>query len=247
VEGRRPVLEALRAGRRRVLSVTVQEGLAPRGTLDDILAAASAARVPVQEVAAERLSAMARTDAPQGVVARCDPLPLVQLDDVAVPAPALVAVLDGVTDPRNLGAVARSAEAAGATGLVASRHGGSPLTAAAGKAAAGALEHLPVALVAGIPAALRRLKALGLWVVALDAAGPDQIFGHHLLGEPVALVVGAEGRGAGRLVKELADSVTKIPLTGRIGSLNAAAAMSIAVFEVRRVRLVGEGPFSGLK
>ena len=230
VEGRRPVLEALKAG--RVRRLFTRQGTA----IDEIEAEAQRQRVAVERIPRERLEEMARTDAPQGVVAECHPLPLYDLDDVVEPRPALVLVLDGVVDPRNLGAAARAAEAAGATGMVVSRHEGSPLSPAAGKAAAGALEYLPVVLVAGIPAAVRRLKDLGLWVAVLDSAGTAPLWDFPLATEPLALVIGAEGRGVGRLVKELADVVVTIPLTGRIGSLNAASAAAVALFEVRRVR-----------
>ena len=236
MEGRRPVLEALRAGRRRVHRVLVQAGLPDRGTLADVRAAAAARGVPVEDVPRARLEAMARTEAPQGVIARCDPLPLADLDALAAPPPALVLVLDGVVDPRNLGAAARAAEAAGATGVVASRHEASPLSPVAAKASAGALEHVPVSLVAGIPSALRRLKQLGVWVVALDPDGTTPIWDVAVLTEPVALVVGAEGRGLTRLVRESADVAASIPLAGAVSSLNAAAAAAVALFEVRRHR-----------
>ena len=236
VEGRRPVLEALRAGRRRVHRVLLQAGLPDRGTLADVRAAAAERRVPVEDVPRARFEAMARTEAPQGVIARCDPLPLADLDALAAPPPALVLVLDGVVDPRNLGAAARAAEAAGATGVVASRHEGSPLSPAAAKASAGALEHVPVALVAGIPSALRQLKRLGVWVVALDADGTTPIWDVAVLTEPVAMVVGAEGRGLTRLVRESADVAASIPLAGAVSSLNAAAAAAVALFEARRRR-----------
>lgn len=232
VEGRQPVLAALRAGRRRVRRVFVQEGL----ELGEVRSAARSAGARVDEVTADELAAMARTDAPQGVVARCDPLPIASLEEVVVPAPALVVVLDGVIDPRNLGAAARAAEAAGATGLVVSRHRGSPLTPAGAKAAAGAFEHLPVAVVAGIPSALRELKERDLWIVVLDGDGETSIWDLPVAGQPLALVVGSEGRGAARLVKDRADVIARIPLFGQIPSLNAATAAAVALFEVRRAR-----------
>lgn len=238
LEGRQPVLEALRAGRRRVRRVFVQEGLPDRGSLAAIKREASARGVRVLDLPAPRLSDLARTDAPQGVIAECDPLPLADLLDLVEPAPALVVVLDGIVDPRNAGATARSAEAFGSTGMVLSRHGASPLTAAAAKAAAGAFEYLPVAIVAGVPSALRRLKDLGLWLAVLDPRGPTSLHDLHLAREPLALVVGAEGKGPGRLTRELCDVDVRVPLSGRIGSLNAATAAALALYEVRRVRMV---------
>jgi 23S rRNA (guanosine2251-2'-O)-methyltransferase len=216
--------------------VYVQSGLPPAGVLGRIRSTAQSQGVAVEQVTAATLGGLARTDAPQGVVARCDPLPLARLADLTAPAPALVLVLDGVVDPRNLGAAARAAEAMGATGLVVSRHGGSPLSAAAAKAAAGALEHLPVSLVAGIPSTLQRLKRLGLWVVALDPDVGDSVWDMALATEPLALLIGAEGRGVGRLAGEWADAAVRIPTFGHTGSLNAASAAAVALSEVRRLR-----------
>src|SRR5439155_20832021 len=133
-------------------------------------------------------------------------------------------------------AAARAAESAGATGLVVSRHGGSPLTAAAAKASAGALEHIPVSVVAGIPSALEQLRRLGLWLVGLDAGAPQTVWDFSLASEPLALVVGSEGRGLARLVRDRLDQIVRIPLSGRVASLNAATAAAIVLFEVSRLR-----------
>ena len=176
--------ELLLAGRRRVHEVLLAADLDPAPVLDDIRELAAEGRVPVREVSRGRLEAQARTDAPQGVVAHAAELPEADLDDLARPGPGgvppFLVALDGVTDPGNLGALLRSAEGAGATGIVLPKHRSVHVTPAATKAAAGAIEHLPMALVGGLPAALARLRELGVWVVGLDGVG-----------RPAALVDGA--------------------------------------------------------
>jgi 23S rRNA (guanosine2251-2'-O)-methyltransferase len=240
IEGLQAVRELLRAGRRRVHQVTVAQGHGSSGPLDEIQELARAARVPLRHAARGQLAGLALTDAPQGVVARADPLPDTPLEvlargDASDPVPFLV-VLDGVTDPHNLGAVMRSALCAGATGLVTGRHRSAPLSPAALKAAAGAAEYLPVATAPGVPAVLTRLAAAGVWTVALDAAARTSIWDLGVATEPVALVLGAEGRGLSRLVRERCDLMVHIPLWGPLESLNVAAAAALACFEVARIR-----------
>ena len=185
------------------------------------------------------LGRLAGVDVHQGVVAIADPLEATELDDLAKPSadgiPTLVA-LDGVTDPHNVGAVLRSAESAGATGAVLARHGGPAVTATVAKAAAGAIEHLRLASVPRIPAALERLRSAGLWIVGLDSEGDSPLFGLELLTEPVVLVLGAEGAGMSRLARERCDVVASIPRKGRTASLNVSAAAALACYEVLRVR-----------
>lgn len=240
VEGRQAVRELLRAGRRRVYQLAVAEGIDETGVVAEILELAQSARVPVRRVDRHQIAAAAESDAPQGVVARAEPLPEAELDALTRrgpdrPAPFLV-VLDGVTDPHNLGAVMRSAVCAGATGMVVGRHRSAGLTATAVKAAAGAVEHLPVARVAGIPAALRVLASAGVWSVGLDVGASHSVWDLDLAGEPVALVLGSEGRGLSRLVRERCDAVVEIPLAGPLGSLNVSAAAALGCFEVARQR-----------
>jgi 23S rRNA (guanosine2251-2'-O)-methyltransferase len=184
----------------------------------------------------ESVVGMADTDAPQGVVARCRLLKLVPLDSLAsAPAPAVM-VLDHVTDPHNLGAIARSLLAAGFTGLVVPARRSAPFSAAAFKAAAGAFEQLPVSMVNSIADALSRLQRLGLWSVGLDSRGEATLFGLPLLTEPVAIVVGGEGAGLSLLVRQRLEVVAHIPLFGEVESLNVSVAAALAAFEVQRVR-----------
>ncbi len=240
MEGRQAVRELFLAGRRRVREVLLESDLSEREILDDIVALAGEARVPVRELSRSRFRSIARTEAPQGVVAMADGLPEADLERLARPGPPstapLLLALDGVTDPGNLGAVLRSAEAAGVSGVILPRHRAVRVTPTVTKAAAGAAEHLPIALVGGLPSAIDRLGELGVWVVGLDAGGEVSIYDLEMVQEPLALVLGAEGRGLSRLVRQRCDARAHIPLHGRLGSLNVAAAGAIACHEVSRRR-----------
>jgi 23S rRNA (guanosine2251-2'-O)-methyltransferase len=241
IEGTRAVCELLRAGRRRALEVFISERREPSPVVEEIEALARAARVPLRIVAEARIAAAARTDANQGVIALAEPLPEADLADLVLGgatagAMPFLVVLDGVTDPHNLGAILRTAECAGATGAVLSRHRAAHVTPTVAKAAAGAIERLPIAVVPGIAAALRELSRLGVWTVGLDAAGTSSVFALDLATAPVALVLGSEGRGLSRLVRERCDAVARIPLGGAIESLNVSAAAAVACYEIARRR-----------
>jgi 23S rRNA (guanosine2251-2'-O)-methyltransferase len=191
----------------------------------------------VRQVPRGRLDAEARTDAPQGVLAHAEPLPELDLDHIlAAAGTPFLLVLDGVTDPQNLGALIRTAEVAGATGVVVARHRAAHVTPTVAKAAAGAIEHVPIALVPGIPATLAALADRGVWTVGLDADAPRPIWDLTLGSEAIALVLGAEGTGLSRLVKARCDLLVAIPRRGAIDSLNVAAAGAVAAFEVARQR-----------
>lgn len=242
VEGRQAVRELLLAGRRRVQEILLASDLDQADIIDDIVELAGDAHVVVRSISRNRIEGLARTDAPQGVIARAAPLAEANLDDLAVPqdgvAPFLLA-LDGVTDPHNLGALLRSAEVAGVSGVLLPRHRAVHITPTVAKGAAGAIEHLPIALVGGIPAALLRLRELGVWSVGLDETGPRTLWETASLTEPVVLVLGAEGRGLSRLVRQRCDQVARIPVQGRLSSLNVSVAGALACFEVTRARTLG--------
>ena len=240
VEGRQAVRELLLAGTRKVREVWVAGDQDDALVLDDIAELAQSVGVAVRDVSRAKLASAARTEAPQGVLAQAAALPEVELDDMLAGIrhgvhPFLLAV-DGVTDPGNLGALLRSAECAGVTGVVLPRHRAVHITPTVTKAAAGSIEYLPMTLVGGLPTAIRHLQESGVWVVGLDASGPRSLFDLDLADRPVALVLGAEGAGLSRLVRERCDVVVSIPLGGRIGSLNVAAAGALACFEVARRR-----------
>jgi 23S rRNA (guanosine2251-2'-O)-methyltransferase len=179
--------------------------------------------------------ALAETEAPQGVIAECAPIMPTAVDALAR-SEAAVVVLDHIEDPHNLGAVARSALAAGMTGLVMSSKRAAPLSASAFKAAGGALERLPVSVVGSIPEALNRLKGGGVWVVGLEAQSDAVLFGLEILTEPVAIVVGAEGSGLSVLTAKRCDVLASIPMAAGSESLNASVSAALACFEVMRVR-----------
>lgn len=239
VEGRQAVRELLLAGTRPVREVVVAAGQNPTGALAQVLELAAELRVPLKEVARSKFESMANTEAPQGVIARAAPLAEHDLEELARPSdgrPPFLLVLDGVTDPGNVGAALRTAECAGVTGAVLGRHRSAHITPAAAKAAAGAIEHVPMAVVPGIPNALARLAELGVWTVGLDVAAPTSVYEISVAAEAVALVVGSEGRGLSRLARQRCDVVAAIPLSGHLSSLNAAAAVAIGTFEVARHR-----------
>ncbi|MGH3442917.1 MAG: 23S rRNA (guanosine(2251)-2'-O)-methyltransferase RlmB [Nitriliruptorales bacterium] len=240
VPGLHPVRELLRAATRveRIL-VAPQREESP--VVADIRRLAAEAGVPVDGSPAERLDDLAGGVAHQGVVALAEAFRLVELEDL-LPAPgeaALLVALDGITDPHNLGAIARTAEAAGAHGLVVPRRRTASVTPAVEKAAAGALAHLPVAAVPNIARALELLATRRVWSVGLAAGAEPLLYECELLTEPVAIVVGAEGRGLSRLVTERCDLLVRLPMLGKVGSLNASVAAAIALYEVRRRRDAG--------
>jgi 23S rRNA (guanosine2251-2'-O)-methyltransferase len=235
------VRELLLAGRRRVHELWVTADVAQRGGVDDLIALAHDQRVPVQQVARKRLESEARSEAPQGVLAKAASLPEVDLDDLVAArpgtAPPFLVLVDGVTDPGNLGALLRSAEGAGVTGVVLPRHRAAHVTPTVAKAAAGAIEHLSIALVPGLPSAIERLRRHGVWVVGLHDAARGSLFElGDLARGPVAVVLGAEGSGLSRLVRERCDLLVAIPMNGALSSLNVSAAAALACYEVARQR-----------
>ncbi len=227
VEGIHAVAAAATAGRVERLWVDSRR----RGDVESVVQAASGAEV----LFVDDVRPFAETEAPQGVVARCTPLAPVPVTSLAE-GRAAVMILDHLVDPHNVGAIARSASAAGMTGLVVSDRRAAPLSATAFKAAAGALEHLPVAMVGSIADALRRLDGHGLWTIGLDVSGERSLFGLDLLTEPVAVVVGAEGSGLSTLVRARCEVLAAIPMVEGRFSLNASVASALAAFEVMRVR-----------
>jgi 23S rRNA (guanosine2251-2'-O)-methyltransferase len=214
--------------------------LDPAPVLDDIRELAGEARVLVKVVGRGKLDAAARTDAPQGVIAFARPLPDVSLDELLRARPGTGApfllLSDGITDPGNLGALLRSAECAGVTGVVLPQHRAVHITPTVTKAAAGSVEHIPMALVGGMPSAIRQLQEQGVLVVGLDERAEKGIWDLDLGDRAVALVLGAEGPGLSRLVRDRCDELVSIPMRGRLASLNVATAGALACFEVARGR-----------
>jgi 23S rRNA (guanosine2251-2'-O)-methyltransferase len=239
VEGRHAVRELLLAGRRKTREVVFAADLDPAPILDEIVDLAAEARVEIRKISRAKFEAMAKTDAPQGVLAKAQPLPDLELEDVLMTedgTPPFLLILDGITDPGNLGALLRTGECAGVTGVVLPRHRSARISPTVAKAAAGAIEHLPIATVSGIPKALGELVSHGVWSVGLDVAADTDVYAMTVADGPVALVLGAEGRGLSRLARERCDLVVTIPVRGVLGSMNVSAAAAVACFEVARRR-----------
>ncbi len=238
IEGRRPVLEALRAGRplRRLLVARGER----HGLLLEIIRLAREQGIRIEEVPPADLERRARTRVHQGVVALAAAEPPVDVANLLARArqrgeAPLLLIAAGIQDPQNLGSLIRSAEAAGAHGVVIPRHRAAGLTPAVAKAAAGALAHLPVAEAVNLSQTIEMLKKEGLWVCGADP-GAETSYHEADLGGPLALVVGSEGRGMPRLVRETCDFLVRIPMAGRVASLNAAVAGAILMFEAQRQR-----------
>jgi 23S rRNA (guanosine2251-2'-O)-methyltransferase len=239
VEGRQAVRELLLAGTRAAREVWVADDLDDSEVLSDIADLANELHVSVRHVSRRELDSASRTEAAQGVMAYAVELVDHDLDELCRPTeqgPPFLLALDGVTDPGNLGALLRSAECAGVTGVALPRHRAVHVTPTVTKAAAGAVEYVPMALVGGLPSAISRMRDLGVWVVGLDAGSDTSIHGLDLGDQPVCLVLGSEGKGLSRLVRERCDVVVSIPLRGRLSSLNVSVAGALACFEVVRQR-----------
>ncbi|HET9964608.1 MAG TPA: 23S rRNA (guanosine(2251)-2'-O)-methyltransferase RlmB [Rubrobacter sp.] len=228
VYGKRPVVEALRSGRRKVFEVIDAVG-------DEEVANAAGARgVSVKRASRQRVEELAWGGVHQGVAARVEPYPYSGLEEIlSIPDP-LVLVLDGVTDPRNLGAVLRAADGAGASGVVIPKDRAVGVRAPAVKASAGASEHVLVARVTNLRRAVDTMKEAGLWIYAAEAGGTP--YTELDLAAAVALVLGSEGRGVRRLVREGCDGTVSIPMLGGVESLNVSVASAVLLYEARRRR-----------
>ena len=243
IEGRNAVIEALRAGT-AIDKIYLARGETDK-TLGHIASTARAAGIVVVEADRRKLDAMSATHAHQGVVALSAVRKYVPLADILSAAeakgePPLLVVCDEISDPHNLGAILRTAECAGAHGVVIPRRRSAGLTAVVGKTSAGAASWLPVARVANLPSALEELKKRGLWIFGAAADGGTALYDADLKG-PAALVIGSEGSGMGRLVREKCDYLVSIPLRGRIQSLNASNAAAVLLYEAVRQRMNGPG------
>ena len=239
IEGRNAVIEALRAG------TPVDKIYLARGETDSALGhIASTARskgIVVVECDRRKLDGMSRTHSHQGVIALAAVREYASVDDILDAArekgePPLIVVCDELSDPHNLGAVIRTAECAGAHGVIIPKRRSAGLTAVVAKTSAGAVSHLPVARVANLPSLLKQLKKEGIWVFGADAAGTVPLYEADLKG-PAAIVIGSEGSGMSRLVAETCDVLVRIPMKGKLNSLNASAAAAILLYEAVRQRL----------
>jgi 23S rRNA (guanosine2251-2'-O)-methyltransferase len=239
VTGPHAALEVLRAGKRAVrrLVLARQEGGA---TIEAILAFARERQLPVETRPREELDRRVRGETHQGVLLEVGPFPYAEPEALvaqasAGPGPGFLLVLDGIQDPQNLGAIVRSAEAAGVHGCILPRDRATGVGPAAVRASAGATEHLPIAQVTNLATFLAFVKSQGFWVVGTDVAGGRDLFTTDL-SDPLALVIGGEERGLRHLTKSRCDLIVQIPSRGKVSSLNASAAAAVCLFEVARQR-----------
>lgn len=241
IYGRRPVLEALRAGRRRVYQLRIAQGLEGGASLEEVYQAASRSGVQVESVPRQALDDVAGRHG--GVAAVVGPYPWAGLEDVierirTSALPCLLLVLDVIQDPQNLGSLLRTAEAVGVDGVLLPLRRGAEVTAAVVSASAGATEHLAI-IRANLAQALTQLKEIGVWIVGLDSDPGLPDLRSVDLALPLALVVGNEAEGMRRLVRDSCDWVVRLPAQGEIESLNAAVAGSIALYAAWEARRPG--------
>ena len=238
IEGRNAVIEALRAGR-AIDKIFVAKGDVDK-TLGHIASKAREKGIVVVEADRRKLDFMSLTKAHQGVVAVVGVRDYCNIEDIFAiaeergEAPFII-VCDEISDPHNLGAIIRSAECSGAHGVIIPKRRSAGLTAIVDKSSAGAAEHMAIARVPNIPAALKELKDRGVWVYGTAADGANGLWNTDFKGS-MALVIGSEGEGMGRLVKETCDFVVSLPMKGKVSSLNASAAAAIVMYEVLRQR-----------
>ncbi len=237
LEGRNAILEVLRSGR-DIEKIMVAKGNV-EGTIKRIIAIAVEKGVVIQEVSRQKLDEISQTKNHQGVIALVSAHDYVEVEDILAAAKEkgedpFVLLLDGITDPHNLGAILRTAECAGVHGVIIPKRRSVGLNATVGKTSAGAIEYMPVARVTNIVQTMEYLKKEGLWIACADMKGLDH-FDTNMKG-PLALVIGSEGDGVSRLVKENCDFTASIPMYGKISSLNASVAAALLMYEVVRQR-----------
>ncbi len=238
IEGRNPVLEALKSGR-EIDKILVQSG-EKNGSLKKIIAVAREKKIVVTETERRRLDAMSVTHSHQGVIAFAAAREYSTVEDILKSAAdkgeqPFIVIADDLTDPHNLGSVIRTANAAGAHGVIIPKRNSVGLSPVVEKTSAGALEFTPVARVSNLASTIEFLKKKNIWVVGADMDGSETIYTHDFSGA-VAIVVGSEGKGVSRLVREKCDFIVSIPMNGRINSLNASVAAALMMYEVVRTR-----------
>lgn len=236
------VSESLKA--RRVSRLLHERGAGPR--VDAIVARAYELRIPVETVDRRALDKVTRGGVHQGVAAELQPLPAYTVDELVGEAdgPPLIVVLDGIEDPQNFGAILRSVDASGATGLVRQARHSAPLDGATAKASAGAVHHVRIATVVNIARTLEELKELGVWTVGFDAEATESYDAVDFT-QPTALVFGAEGTGLRRLVRETCERLVSVPMAGQVASLNVSVTAGIGLFEAARQRRARKSPGNG--
>lgn len=241
IAGRNAVLEALR-GQRSINKIMIQDG-ASGGSLGEIIGLAKSKNITVEFAKSDKLDKLAHGVRHQGVAALAAPIAFQTLDDVFAKAEQkgedpFILLLDELQDPQNVGALIRTADAAGVHGVLMPRRRSCPLNAVVAKISAGAVEYVPVVQIGNIAQTIEELQQRGCWVVGADMDG-DDYYAANMTG-PIVLVIGAEGKGLGRLVKQKCDNIISIPMNGGVNSLNASNAGAVLMYEVVRQRLTAK-------
>lgn len=233
IEGRNPVIEALKSDR-EVTKLLVLDG-SREGSIKKIISMANAKKITINYVGKNKINSIAESDNHQGVIAYVSDHKYYEINEVVdLEAPNnLLVICDEITDPHNLGAIIRTADAAGATGVIIPKRRSVHVTPVVSKTSAGATEYVKIARVTNLNRTIDTLKEMGYWIVGADMAGDRNYFDADLKGK-IGLVIGSEGKGISRMVKERCDFLLKIPMRGNVSSLNASAAASILMYEVVR-------------
>ncbi len=244
IEGRNPILEALKSGR-PISKILIAKNIERHGVIAEIMHSARIGDIPLEWVERQALDRLSETGSSQGILAFTSAKEYMELDDLLAIAgqkneAAFYVILDGIEDPHNLGAVLRTAEAAGVHGIITRERRAVGLTSTVEKASAGALEYMPVSRVVNISRTIETLKHNNIWIVGIDQSG-DIDYTRVDYRPPTALVIGGEGRGLSDLVKKNCDFLVRIPMKGKISSLNASVAAAVVMYEVVRQR-APEGP-----
>lgn len=238
VEGRNSVIELLESGR-DINKIFVQAG-EKRGSINKIIAIAKENKILISEISKEKINQMAQTENHQGVIAIVPPFDYCEVEDILLEANTrqeepFVVILDGIEDPHNLGSIIRTAETAGVHGIIIPKRKAASVNSTVNKVSAGAVEHMKVARVNNLVETMKYLKEQGLWICGTDMDTKTYYYDQDLKG-PLAIVIGSEGFGMSRLVKENCDFLVKIPMKGKITSLNASVSAGIVMYEVMKQR-----------
>lgn len=238
IEGRNPVIEAMKAGT-KIKKITIQEGMKEKA-FEELADMARSCQIPVETASRLKLNQMASSEVHQGVIAQAEDYHYVELDEIIEYARSrgeepFVILLDEIQDPHNLGSIIRTANVAGVHGIVIPKHRAAEITPAVCKTSAGAVEYTRVARVTNIVRAMEELQEAGLWIGGGALEGDQTLYQANLRG-PLGLVIGSEGEGIRRLVRERCDFLIKIPMFGQIESLNASVAAGIMIYEAVRQR-----------
>ena len=239
IYGRKPVLEAIRSGQRAISHIYLLQG-SRDATFDQVEMHAKARSIPVSLETRHRMDILAANENHQGVIAVIDDFKYADLQDILDTArdknePVFVLLLDEIEDPHNLGAIIRSADAAGVHGVVIPKNRAVEINATVLKSSAGASEHVTTVRIANLNDTIKKLKEAGVWIVGTDVEATKYFYEYDYR-QPIAIVIGNEGRGLRRLVKENCDELVKIPMAGKMSSLNASVASALMLFEVTRQR-----------